>query len=306
MAKFPSKHQDANADRQRNAGVTSVVCQRLVNWNTEEPNTNMSHNPKGDPQITVFETIRLADCFSQNFAPHLPATRTTGQIMKKLLSAGVLILLLTCCFGAMAQTSIPGGIAVSIVYDGSGSMGDRVTGADNIQTPKFLIANKAIGSIIRQLAAFSQEKHVNVQAGLVYFVDGKIHQGIPLTTLTATNGALFTDWARGFRAPAGGTPLGLAIQEAGAQLAGSPNLHKHILVITDGESNAGITPDQAVHKLRTSTNPIPVYFVAFDVSASVFSKAKSEGATVVSASNESQLNTQINSILGQKILLEAE
>jgi len=117
---------------------------------------------------------------------------------------------------------------------------------------------------------------------------------------------LFTDWARDFRRPDGGTPLGLAIQEAETQLAGSPNLHKHILVITDGESNAGITPDQAVHKLRTSTNPIPVYFVAFDVSASVFSKAKSEGATVVSASNEAQLNTQINTILGQKILLEAE
>jgi len=98
--------------------------------------------------------------------------------MKRQLFAAIAILFVACAFTALTQTNTPSGIAVSIVYDGSGSMADSVTGADGVQTPKYLIANKAIGSIVRQLVAFSQDKHVNVQAGLVYFLGGKIHQGI--------------------------------------------------------------------------------------------------------------------------------
>ncbi len=225
--------------------------------------------------------------------------------MKRLLAAGVIIWFNACGFNSPAQTN-NGGIAVSIVYDGSGSMADRVLGADRQPTPKYLIANKAIGSIIRQLVAFSQDKHVKVQGGLVYFVNGHIHEGISLVDLTPASGSSFTDWARNFTKPAGGTPLGRAIQEARRQLDQSPSLHKHILVITDGVSNAGISPDRVMHEIRTSANPIPVYFVAFDIAASVFGPVKAEGATVVSASDEAQLNVEINHLLGQKILLEAE
>jgi hypothetical protein len=185
-------------------------------------------------------------------------------------------------------------------------MADKVPGADHKPAAKYLIANKAVTSIIRQLVAFSQDKHVKVQAGLVYFVGGKIHQGIPLLDLTPASGASFTDWARDFKTPAGGTPLGLAIEEARRQLASSHSLHQHILVITDGASNAGTPPETVVHDLRTGAHPIPVYFVAFDVTTRVFDKVKAEGATVVSASDEAQLNVEINHILGQKILLEAE
>lgn len=232
--------------------------------------------------------------------------------MKKLLSLVIVVWLNGLGLDARAQTNASpaqtnaAGIAVSIVYDGSGSMADKVTGADNTQTPKYIIANKAISSIVRQLVAFSQDKHMNVQGGLVYFVDGKIHEGIPLTDLTPASGAAFTDWARNFNEPKGGTPLGLAIQEARRQLNQSHSLHKHILVITDGASNSGISPDRVMREIRASDNPIPVYFVAFDVTASIFAPVKKEGATVVSASDETQLNVEINHILGQKILLEAE
>ena len=232
--------------------------------------------------------------------------------MKKLLTVGVIIRFLALGLNSPAQTNTSpaqtniGGIAVSIVYDGSGSMADRVAGADHQQTSKYLIANKAIASITRQLVAFSHDKHVSVQGGLVYFVDGKIHQGIPLVDLTPASGASFTEWARNFTKPRGGTPLGLAIREAQHQLDQSHNVHKHILVITDGASNSGISPDRVMHEIRVSANPIPVYFVAFDVTANVFDPVKKEGATVVSASDETQLNVEVNHILGQKILLEAE
>ena len=232
--------------------------------------------------------------------------------MKTLLTAGIIALFIAGGFNAPAQTNTSlaktndSGIAVSIVYDGSGSMADSVPGENNQQTPKYIIANKAILSIIRQLVAFSQDKHVNVQGGLVYFLDGHIHQGIPLVDLTPQSEVSFKDWAHHFNAPSGGTPLGVAIREAQTQLGQSQSLHKHILVITDGASNLGIRPEQVLHEIRSSANPIPVYFVAFDVTTRIFIPVKAEGATVVSASDEAQLNVEINHILGQKILLESE
>ena len=60
---------------------------------------------------------------------------------------------------------------------------------------------------------------------------------------------------------------------------------------------------QEAQKNRTS---VAVHFVAFDVDARVFEGVKKLGATVVGASNESQLNTQLEFILEKKILLEDE
>jgi len=270
----------------------------------------MSPKPKETRQEAGVETPRWGDRCWLGFV--VPWLSSLPRAQKRLLAAGLLIGLATSGLTAQAQTNAAtvqtntGGIAVSIVYDGSGSMADRVPGADHQPTPKFRIANKAIASIIRQLVAFSQDKQVEVQAGLVYFVAGKIHQAIPLTSLTPASGASFTAWAGNFTAPAGGTPLGLAIREAQHQLDPSHCLHKHILVITDGVSNSGISPDRVVHAIRASPNPMPVYFVAFDINASVFDPVKAQGATVVSASDEAQLNVEINHLLGQKILLEAE
>ena len=232
--------------------------------------------------------------------------------MKKILSIG-LVVFIACSSRLMAQTNSvavaepsANSIAVSIVYDGSGSMADTVAGADKQPTPKYLIANKAIGSIIKQLRDYSQKKQTTIQAGMVYFVDSKIHEAVPMSTLTPASSKLFTQWAGKFTVPAGGTPLGDAIRQAQAQLASSPSIHKHILVITDGASNTGMSPEKVMHGIRASDNPVPVYFVAFDISDKVFDRVKKEGATVVSASDEAQLNVQLSTILGQKILLEAE
>lgn len=205
-----------------------------------------------------------------------------------------------------ASRSSAKSIAVSIVYDGSGSMADKVPGSDQVPTPKYVIANKAVNSIVKQLLAYSQDKQVDVQAGLVCFAGGQIKPAIPLAAMDARQADAFTHWTASFTKPDGGTPLGLAIQEAQKQLAKSGAIHQHILVITDGESNMGVKPERVVHSMRTGDHPIPVYFVAFDVAGSVFDSVKAEGATVMSAGDEVQLNIQINHILGQKILLEAE
>jgi hypothetical protein len=46
--------------------------------------------------------------------------------------------------------------------------------------------------------------------------------------------------------------------------------------------------------------------VAFDVDAKVFEPVKKLGATVLPASNQQQLNTQLDFIFTKKILLEEE
>ena len=51
---------------------------------------------------------------------------------------------------------------------------------------------------------------------------------------------------------------------------------------------------------------ISTHFVAFDVDAKVFDPVKKLGATVVGASDERQLNTQLEFIFEKKILLEEE
>ena len=218
----------------------------------------------------------------------------------------ILLVLLFLGISTIAQAQVSNTVAVTLVYDGSGSMADPVTDSHNGQTSKYIIANRAVNSIVRQLNAFSVDKKVPVKVGLVYFVNGQIETAVPVITLTTNSARLFTSWTRNFNSPGGGTPLGTAITTAHEQLAKTPALHRHIMVITDGESNQGSSPEEVLSTIKQSTCPVPVYFVAFDVDASVFDKVKTKGATVVSASNETQLNTQINTILGQKIMLEAE
>jgi hypothetical protein len=86
--------------------------------------------------------------------------------------------------------------------------------------------------------------------------------------------------------------------------------HKHVLVITDGINTIGPEPADILPKLQAEAarkqTGLSVHFVAFDVDARVFDGVKMLGATVVGASNEKQLNTQLESILEKKILLEEE
>jgi uncharacterized protein YegL len=222
----------------------------------------------------------------------------------RYIAAVVGLLCLSACVlqAKNTETNIPAA-SVVIVYDASGSMKDKVSGEDGNRTPKFEVANKALASIADKLDEFTRTKQTNIEVGLVLFVDSKVRAEIPLHTLDA---AQIKTWAQNFKRPNGGTPLGDGIRKASEMLAKSASPKKHILVITDGESNVGTSPEQVIRRMQKTNQNIPVYFVAFDVDARVFEPVKKLGATVVSASNEAQLRTQIDSIVGKKILLEAE
>ncbi len=59
-------------------------------------------------------------------------------------------------------------------------------------------------------------------------------------------------------------------------------------------------------KAEKAQTGLSFHFVAFDVNAKVFDPVKRLGATVVGAADEKQLNSQLDFILQQKILLEDE
>jgi hypothetical protein len=47
-----------------------------------------------------------------------------------------------------------------------------------------------------------------------------------------------------------------------------------------------------------------VYFVAFDIAASAFQKVKEHGALILPAANEKELQTTLDFVIGNKVLLE--
>ena len=113
-----------------------------------------------------------------------------------------------------------------------------------------------------------------------------------------------------FSTPGGNTPLGNSLTLAGQAVMESPLTRKHVLFITDGMNTSGPKPEDVMPMLQRKAEQkgtsVSVHFVAFDVDAKVFEPVKRLHATVVSAADEKQLNTQLNFILQRKILLEEE
>jgi hypothetical protein len=203
------------------------------------------------------------------------------------------------------------GVAVAIVYDTSGSMKEPVKDEAGKFSPKYRIANRALMAIADQIEIFAANgvagKPRKIQSGLFVFQKDRPHAAIPFGPFDA---AALTTWARGFTSPNGGTPLGNTLDTAGHAVLKSDLQRKHVLVITDGMNTVGPNPAAILARLQreagqTQTS-LSVHFVAFDVDAKVFDGVKKLGATVVAASNESQLNTQLEFILEKKILLEEE
>jgi uncharacterized protein YegL len=203
------------------------------------------------------------------------------------------------------------GIALGIVYDTSGSMRDRVPNGSGDDEPKYRIANRALASIVDRLEAVaasgSPEHPKKIETCLVTFDGHRARFAVPFGPF---DGAALRGWMNRFTAPDGSTPLGDAVRVAGRAVLGSALVHKHLLVLTDGENTESLDPRTALRKLESDATrrgtAIAAHFVAFDVDAKVFDGVKSLGATVVGAANEKQLGAQLEYILEKKILLEAE
>ena len=199
------------------------------------------------------------------------------------------------------------GVAIAIVYDTSGSMADKVQ-AEGGQKQKYVIASEALGNIVSKIDAYAKGGN-KVQAGIVCFPgSSKESDGVPFADW---NPKPFRQWLGSFNTPSGGTPLGNAILTAAKLVADSPLSKKHVVVLTDGENNQGISADDGVraglaYSRSKSGGGISYYFVAFDTRAAQFNDVKKKGAVVLSAGNEAELQKGLTNIFTQKILLEEE
>jgi len=216
-----------------------------------------------------------------------------------------------CASTTPASAADEEGVAVAIVYDTSGSMNEPVKDAAGNSSPKYLIANRALVAIANRIQTFATNGAAGnprkIHAGLYVFQKDGARAALPFGPF---NAAALAQWAQSFSKPSGGTPLGNALNTAGRAVLNSGLMRKHILVITDGMNTVGPNPSAILPALQQEAakkqTSVAVHFVAFDVDAKVFEGVKKLGATVVSAANESQLNTQLEFILEKKILLEDE
>jgi hypothetical protein len=203
------------------------------------------------------------------------------------------------------------GVALAILYDTSGSMKDAVPDQNGKPAPKYIIANRALIAIAKQVQAFATNASSGaarrIEAGLFIFNSPGAREVVKFGSFDAS---AIENWARTFASPSGNTPLGNALNTAAQATLKSPLSRKHVLVITDGLSNTGPAPSAVMPKLKQQVEQehtqISVHFVAFDVDAKVFDPVKKLGATVVGAADETQLNSQLQFILQKKILLEEE
>ena len=231
--------------------------------------------------------------------------------MRKPSVLAILAVLSALASGTHSLPAAENGVAVAIIYDTSGSMRDPVKDASRKSTPKYLIANRALASVANQIQAFATNAPGGaprrIDAGLFVFSGDTARPAIPFGPFNAD---ALRDFAAKFTNPNGNTPLGNSLAVAAKTVLESPLPRKHILVITDGMNTAGPQPSVVMPRLKKDAQAkqasLSVHFVAFDVAATTFDAVKKLGATVVGAEDEKQLNSQLNYILQEKILLEDE
>jgi hypothetical protein len=234
----------------------------------------------------------------------------TYQQVKQSSSKGALVALFAWVAAGLMLVSARAeeSIGLAIVYDTSGSMGLTVPDSVGKRTPKYVIANRAFLSIVGRLETFHKQHPAMVlRTSLTVFDKMNARTVVPFGDFQPEQ---FRAWLGGFAKPEGSTPLGEALRVAGQPLLKSGLSRRHILVVTDGESNGPLAPTSAIVGLRQALTPpdgsLGFHFIAFDVAASTFAPLKKLGATVLSASNEQQLGTQLAVILEKQILLEDE
>jgi len=231
--------------------------------------------------------------------------------MKIILSLAVIAALAALEQGTTCRAAQEEGVALAIIYDTSGSMQRTVQDEKGRSSPKYVIANRALAAVAKQIQAFASGNAGGaprkVEAGLFVFKGDGARMAVPFGPFDAK---ALEDFARDFSSPSGNTPLGNALTTASRTVMNSPLARKHVLIITDGENTAGPTPAMVMPRLKQQAEEkhttVSVHFVAFDVDAKVFDSVKKLGATVVGAADEKQLNTQLEYILQRKILLEEE
>lgn len=202
-------------------------------------------------------------------------------------------------------------MALAVVYDTSGSMASMIRAEDGRKEPKHIIARRAFGAVVDRLERFVASDATGAPAkrldlSVVVFKDGTPEEALPMA---AFDPATVRRWLGQMPPPQGGTPLGDSMARAGAALQQVDAGSRHLLVLTDGANTAGNPPEavlDALFKQSMQTGrPVFVHVLALDIPPRVFTSLRDAGANLVGAADEKQLQTQLDFILENQILVEA-
>ena len=255
---------------------------------------------------------QMSALLTMNCSSRSGVSDSLGLRMKTIPPLAVLIGLATLGPGLTPlHAAEDDGVALGIIYDTSGSMNHPVPDKSGGASPKYVIANRALSAVARQIQTFTTNTLSGpprkVNAALFVFQG---EHGREAVKMGPFDPSALENFARNFSNPNGNTPLGNTLTAAAQAVLASPFTHKHVLVITDGINTAGPSPSAVLPQLKKLAaqkgSTLAVHFVAFDVDAKVFDSVKKQGATVVGAADETQLNAQLQYILQRKILLEEE
>ena len=198
------------------------------------------------------------------------------------------------------------GIAAAILVDVSGSMDDKVEGADGRPERKIEIARRAARDLVDQFAKYA-EAHPGepVVLGLYEFSERSGADCRPVIPMGPPDRARAEAALAKMRAN-GGTPIGNAIVVGKRELDATGLTRRHLLVVTDGENTTGLAPDRVVERIahRPEAERPSLYFVAFDIAAERFTKMRDAGTLVLGAANAKELTSTLDSLLTGNILIE--
>jgi Mg-chelatase subunit ChlD len=243
--------------------------------------------------VTVAAALALVACTREGRESGDRQTRTERRIDEQLAPS--------------TDRPVREGLAAAILIDVSGSMDDEVRGADRRKEPKIDIARRAARDLVEQFARYAEDhRDETVLLGLYEFSE---RSGRPDCRAVIPMGA--PDRSRADRALAsmrasGGTPIGNAMIIAKRELDGTGLSRRHLLVVTDGENTDGFDPELVTAGInrRPQAERPSIYFVAFDVEAKRFARVRDAGALLLGASDASELNSTLDSLLRGQILIE--
>jgi hypothetical protein len=195
------------------------------------------------------------------------------------------------------------GTAVVVLIDTSGSMVQLVPDERGQQRPKHELARAALARIV-QVTDDWHKAHAEspLFLGTVSF-SGVCRTVLPVGPFDA---AAAQAAVQQVAHPAGGTAIGLAIEEGFKALYSTGCVRKHLVCITDGQNTVATPPDLMARQLYDQTKgDVEIHFVAFDTAAAQFEFLKQVNGSVVEAADGPQLESRLVELYEKRIFVEA-
>jgi hypothetical protein len=202
------------------------------------------------------------------------------------------------------------GLSVVIAVDVSGSMADPPAGGGDAKNLQATRALSDIVSFLDKLRKRPAMRDMALKVGILRF-NAEVGEIFPLTSMDDSG----FERLRGILAsgnvlsPGGRTAIGLALEKGAEILAGSGTIMKSLIVVSDGASNEGPAPEDALFAINenrndSSTVDFPVItrgtivsFIGFDVDSGIYAPVAERGARLESAANQAELEKALTSVL---------